>query len=80
MELHGMVLFTLTNRGVLYSIVAENVLHLVHLSRAIQNVKRMYGELCGQIVNELAFYGRASYEKCISALLAASSSEEVIFL
>lgn len=79
MELHGLILFTLTNRGVYYSIVPDNVLRLIHLPRAIHAIKGLYGDLCGQIVNELGFYGRATYEKCVSSLWAVHSQNDVKF-
>lgn len=72
-----MASFKLTNRGVYYSIVPENILNFIHLPRAIHAIKQLFGEQEANIVTELAFYGRATYEKCISSLLTTQSEESV---
>jgi hypothetical protein len=71
MDMHDLITSKLTVRGVLYSIVPDNVLRFVHLPRVIQTVNQLYGNICAMVMSELAFYGRASYEKCISSLLQA---------
>jgi hypothetical protein len=77
MELHGLITFNLTKRGLFYDIVPNNVLHFIHLPRAIHIVKQLYGDLHGKIISELAFHGRASYEKCINPLLASFPEKQV---
>lgn len=72
-----MITFTLTNREVIYSIVPENVLHLIHVPQMINMTQQLYGELCGQIINEFAFHGRATFETTVSPLLTNNSRENV---
>lgn len=74
-----MLSFSLTSRGVVYSIEADNVLRLIYLPRAILNVKQLYSDFCAQIFSELAFYGRATFDECVSALRASNSDDEVCY-
>jgi ABC-type antimicrobial peptide transport system permease subunit len=77
MDMHDFIKATLTNRGVSYSILSDNVLRFVHLPRVIHTVGQLYGNVGEMMLSELAFHGRASYEKCASSLLRAVSEDDV---
>jgi hypothetical protein len=77
MDLHNLITFKLTDRGVFYEIVADHILHFIHIPRAIHIVKQLYGDLHAKVMSELAFYGRASYERCISSLLSGFAEKDV---
>jgi hypothetical protein len=72
-----MITFTWTGREVMYSIVPENVLRLVHVPQAVYTTQQLYGDLCGKILNEMAFHGRATFENCVSSLLSQHTYEDV---
>lgn len=78
MDLHDLIKYGVKDRRVVYEILAEHVLRFIYIPRAINVVKQLYdSDLHAKIMSELAFYGRASYEKCVSSLVSTFSEKNV---
>lgn len=67
--MHELVKFKLTNRGIQYQLLPDNILRFERIFRSIRAIKQRYGAYGEAIAEEVFSKGRITFSKCVDSLV-----------